>query len=195
MQPPPRQGESLSSHGQRPPTGLLRRYVYRRHQHGSACGSALRGRRKVWNKFPDTGPAAARDAYTGTQFRVARRYAEAHGSTWFVLSAKYGFISPETLIENYDVAFSKLINGYYRPVEMAGQVSEGVLNSQARQIAAANPNREIVCLVADAYRVKIERAFAGLPVTLKFPIAGLRQHAMMAWMAQQRDVVPPEGDK
>lgn len=145
------------------------------------------GRTKVWKKFPDAGPTMAREAYTGTQFRAARRYAEAHGSSWVILSAKYGFIPPETLIENYDVAFSKLINGYYRPVEMAGQVSEEVLSSQAHQIAATNPTREIVCVVANAYREKIERAFAGLPVTLKFPIAGLRQHAMMAWLVRLRN--------
>ena len=141
------------------------------------------GRTKVWAKSPDAGPTLARDAYTGTQFRAARRYAETHGSRWVILSAKYGFIPPDTMIENYDVAFSKLINGYYRPVEMPGQVSDGVLNSQAQQIAAANPAGEILCLVASAYRLKIESAFANLPVTLKFPIAGLRQHAMMAWLA------------
>ncbi|SRR5216683_6390265 len=142
------------------------------------------GRTKVWAKYPNAGPTKAREAYTGTQFRAASRYAETHGSSWVILSAKYGFISPDTVIENYDVAFSKLINGYYRTVEMAGQVSEDVLSSQARQIAVANPAREILCLVADAYRVKIERAFAELPAILKFPIAGLRQHAMMAWLAK-----------
>jgi len=143
------------------------------------------GRTKVWAKFPDAGPTIASDAYTGTQFRAARRYAEAHGSSWVILSAKYGFISPDTRIENYDVAFSKLINGYYRPVEMPGQVSDTTLQSQAEKLVADHPDKEIRCVVADAYRVKIERAFAGLPVTLTFPIAGLRQHAMMEWLARR----------
>jgi hypothetical protein len=157
----------------------------------SACGNPAGplvivpcGRAKVWAKCPGAGPTPAREAYVGTQFRSARRYAETHGSSWVILSAKYGFIPPEAMIENYDVAFSRLINGYYRLVEMPGQVSEEVLQSQARRLVT-NPTREIVCLVADAYRVKIERAFAELPVTLKFPIAGLRQHAMMTWLARQ----------
>jgi hypothetical protein len=143
------------------------------------------GRTKVWAKFPEAGPMIASDAYTGTQFRAARCYAEAHGSDWVILSAKYGFISPSTRIENYDVAFSKLINGYYRPVEMPGQVSDATLQSQAEELVAGHSGKEIRCLVADAYRVKIERAFARLPVTLTFPITGLRQHAMMAWLARR----------
>jgi hypothetical protein len=143
------------------------------------------GRTKVWAKFPDAGPTIASDAYTGTQFRAARRYAEAHGSHWVILSAKYGFISPDTRIENYEVAFSRLINGYYRPVEMSGQVSDATLRSQAEELVAEHSVKEIRCLVADAYRVKIEHAFASLPVMLTFPIAGVRQHAMMEWLARR----------
>jgi hypothetical protein len=143
------------------------------------------GRTKVWAKFPSAGPTIASDAYTGTQFRAARRYAEVHGSDWVILSAKYGFISPDARIENYDVAFSKLINGYYRPVEMPGQVSDATLQSQAEELVVEHGGKEIRCLVADAYRVKVERAFARWPVTLTFPIAGLRQHAMMEWLARR----------
>ncbi|MGH9829895.1 MAG: DUF6884 domain-containing protein, partial [Blastocatellia bacterium] len=141
------------------------------------------GRAKAWARNPDLGPTPARHAYVGGQFSAARRYAEAQSSGWVILSAKYGFIAPDTLIENYDVAFSKLINGYYRPVEMPGQVSPETLRAQAEKLAAEHAGREVVCLVADAYRLKIETAFAGLPVTLSFPIAGKRQHAMMAWLA------------
>lgn len=143
------------------------------------------GRTKIWAKTPNAGATAACDAYTGTQFRAARRFAEEHAGSWIILSAKYGFISPDAMIENYDVAFSKLINGYYRPVEMLGQVSDETLRSQAEQLVAAHGSKEIRCLVADAYRLKIERAFRDLPVTLTFPIAGLRQHAMMAYLAQR----------
>src|SRR4051794_31762683 len=41
-------------------------------------------------------------AYTGPAFRIARRKLEEANAKWFILSAKYGFITPFTLIESYD---------------------------------------------------------------------------------------------
>ncbi len=48
-------------------------------------------------------PMPARDAYTGQAFRMARHHLERHRLKWCVLSAHYGFIWPDTLIEHYDV--------------------------------------------------------------------------------------------
>ena len=49
------------------------------------------------------GPMPARDAYTGQAFRFARHYLERRRLKWCILSAWYGFIWPDTLIESYDV--------------------------------------------------------------------------------------------
>ena len=51
---------------------------------------------KVWDKSPDHGPTPARDAYTGSPFKVNRQYAEHFGAEWIILSAKYGFIGPDS---------------------------------------------------------------------------------------------------
>jgi hypothetical protein len=55
------------------------------------CGAAKLGHR-----------AAARDLYTGSLFRAARRHAEASGLPWRILSAKYGLIHPDQEIDPYD---------------------------------------------------------------------------------------------
>jgi len=34
------------------------------------------GKRTIWDKHPDQGPTRADDAYTGTPFKLNRRYAE-----------------------------------------------------------------------------------------------------------------------
>jgi len=46
--------------------------------------------------------APARDLYTGSLFRSTRRYVEATGAPWFVLSARYGVMAPEWKAEPYD---------------------------------------------------------------------------------------------
>lgn len=47
-------------------------------------------------------PAPARDLYVSTLFRAAREWAEREGDAWFILSAKYGLLSPEQQIEPYE---------------------------------------------------------------------------------------------
>ena len=48
------------------------------------------------------GPTAARDAYDGQAFKTARRLLENAGAKWCVLSGKYGFLWPDSIIENYN---------------------------------------------------------------------------------------------
>ena len=45
--------------------------------------------------------AEARDMYTSTLFRAARRYAESCDD-WVIVSALYGLLAPETVIEPYE---------------------------------------------------------------------------------------------
>lgn len=62
------------------------------------CGSAKRAE-----------PAAARDLYTGSLFRYRRRYAERFGKDgWMIISAKYGLVHPDTVIEPYDLHVKQL---------------------------------------------------------------------------------------
>lgn len=56
------------------------------------------GRRKRADLVP------AKDLYTSPRFQEARKFAESFADHWFVISAKYGLVSPETAISPYDVA-------------------------------------------------------------------------------------------
>ena len=44
----------------------------------------------------------AQDLYDSDLFRKMRCYAKQHSDRWFILSAKYGLLSPETEIEPYE---------------------------------------------------------------------------------------------
>ena len=46
--------------------------------------------------------AQARDLYISDLFLKARSYVEKHYDKWFILSAKYHLLEPETFIEPYD---------------------------------------------------------------------------------------------
>ena len=61
---------------------------------------------KVWDTAPDRGAVPAKDAYAKPVFRKWREHAEQSGVAWFVLSTKYGLLSPDDLIEPYNVPVS-----------------------------------------------------------------------------------------
>jgi hypothetical protein len=123
------------------------------------CGQA-----KVWDRAPDHGPAPARDAYTGAPFTVNRRYAERFAEKWVILSAKYGFIDPAVVLPGpYNVTFKR---------KSSGPVSEAKLKQQVEQLGL-DRFPVVVGLGGKEYRQAIEAAFAGTPVKLHFPFAGL----------------------
>ncbi len=44
----------------------------------------------------------AQHMYTGKLFQMAKRFAVSTGNPWFILSARYGLISPQAVIAPYD---------------------------------------------------------------------------------------------
>lgn len=66
------------------------------------CGS-----KKIWDKYPDAGENLAKDVYIGPFSSKCREYAlKFYPDSWCILSAKYGFIFPDEIIEGpYDVCF------------------------------------------------------------------------------------------
>lgn len=65
------------------------------------------GKSKIWRKYPTHGPVEAKNVYTGSPFRLNRRYVEHFRNDWVILSAKYGLIQPDIMIpEDYNVTFN-----------------------------------------------------------------------------------------
>jgi hypothetical protein len=128
------------------------------------------GRKKVWDKEPNHGPAAARNAYAGVPFGLNRRYAERFGDRWVILSAKYGFIDPDfEIAEPYDVSF-KLPSTH--PIGA---------DELRRQLPRLEPEGYgvVVGLGGGSYRKAIEAAFEPFKVKPVFPFAGLPIGKMM----------------
>ncbi|MBA3924914.1 DUF6884 domain-containing protein [Listeria rustica] len=65
------------------------------------------GKPKIWDKQEDAGPVAASQAYTGNFHRLCRAYAEKFDGDYLILSPKYGFLTPDSLVVGtYDVRFT-----------------------------------------------------------------------------------------
>lgn len=67
------------------------------------CGS-----KKIWSKYPCTGPTKAKNVYIGPFAKTCKEYAENfYPDSWCILSAKYGFLFPDDIVpESYNVSFN-----------------------------------------------------------------------------------------
>jgi hypothetical protein len=121
------------------------------------------GKSKVWNLHPKAGPTLAKDAYTGTPFKVNKEYAEKYGDRWIILSAKYGFIDPEFIIpEDYNVTFKD---------SSSNPIKVDKLKKQAETFASFN---KIVALGGKDYTGIIEQVFKGQNKILVTPTKGMQ---------------------
>lgn len=53
-------------------------------------------------------PAHARDLYCSHWFRAARKYVESLDGRWRILSAKYGVLHPDAIIEPYEMTLNTM---------------------------------------------------------------------------------------
>ena len=121
------------------------------------------GKAKIWDKHPDAGPTPARAVYVGSPFKVNRGYAERFGDRWVILSAKYGFLAPDEIIDGpYNVTFK---DRRTEPVSIA---------TLYRQVIEAHLSdfHIVLALGGKDYRSVIEGAFE--PKQVIFPFEGLQ---------------------
>jgi hypothetical protein len=67
------------------------------------------GNKKIWDVFPDAGPTPAKNVYVGGFASKCQEYARMfYPDSYFILSAKYGFLQPEDIVpKKYNVTFKK----------------------------------------------------------------------------------------
>lgn len=107
------------------------------------------GQKKIWDGNHAVGPTAAKDAYVSHYFRKNRAYAERFADQWVILSAKYGFLDPDTKIRNYNVTFLKPSTHPIRANE---------LRQQMRRMHLFN-FKKIVVIGGAGYGLMIQQVF------------------------------------
>lgn len=84
---------------------------------------------------------SARQLYRGDLFRKSVAYAEAEGARWFVLSARYGLLHPDTIVDPYELTLADL-----SPLERL---------QWGERVAYALPRAPLVFLAGKLYREPI----------------------------------------
>ena len=115
------------------------------------------------------------DLYVSDLFRKARRFVEASGYPWFILSAEYGLVTPDQVIAPYERTLNTM--GVAARREWAKRV--------AAQLADAVPDlSRVVFLAGERYREFLARHLKGRGVEVSVPMRGLRIGEQLSWLAQ-----------
>src|SRR5258708_3544173 len=124
------------------------------------------GRQKIWASNFLAGPTPAKEAYVSSLFQLHRRYAEALGTEWRILSAWHGITHPDQLIEDYDARFGE------PDLEPRNWWRLQMMFQQARALPRFE---QAVLLGSSVYRQIARRVFQGvfLPRQIFEPFAGM----------------------
>ena len=120
--------------------------------------------------------AQARDLYTSPLFVKSRTYVEGKGQPWFILSAQYGLVHPETVISPYELTLNVM------PAGERDAWARRVLAQLEPHIADA---RFIVFLAGLRYREHLEPDLRARGLNVKVPMEGLPIGKQLSWLDRQ----------
>lgn len=120
-------------------------------------------------------PSPARDLYISEWFLRVRRYVEATGCAWFILSAKYGLVAPEQTLAPYDETLNTM----------------GIADRQAwaRRVRAQMDQRlpsadRLVVFAGRRYREFLMDDLRRRSAIVEVPLAGLRIGEQLSWLGR-----------
>ena len=124
------------------------------------------------------GPAPARDLYSKSSwFRKARAYVERIGQPWFVLSAKYGLVHPDDVIERYELTLSKNF-----PAEQRRLWALSVLSQLEPHLRGVNC---ITFLAGQPYREYLGRFLRDRGLVVCAPMEHIPWGGQQPWLDEQ----------
>lgn len=123
-----------------------------------------------------TSPSAARDLYTSAWFLKARRYVEASGAPWFILSAEHGLVTPDLIITPYEKTLNRM------GVRDRRQWAAMTIDQMEHHLPKAD---RIVVLAGSRYREFLMDYLKGRASQVLVPLQGLRIGEQLAWFDRQ----------
>ena len=127
----------------------------------------------VSQKLPYAAPA--RDLYTSALFTKARLYVQKHCDEWFILSAKYGLLTPDDNIEPYDVTLNTM------PATDRRQWAQHVLPDIH---ANTNVGDVLVFLAGQKYRQYLIPLLEASGYQIEVPMQGLGIGKQLQWLGE-----------
>ena len=121
----------------------------------------------------------AKELYRSDWFNKASRYAESISDKWYILSAKYGLLSPEQLISPYNETLNRMPIGKRR--DWAHDVCEdlgGILSTGDR----------VIILAGVKYREFLVDPILQLGCEVEIPMEGLKIGEQLSWLKKQLEM-------
>ena len=116
----------------------------------------------------------ARDLYTSDWFLKASSYAVKNSNRWFILSAKYGLLDPDDVIEPYDKTLNNM------PVKARRDWAVKVLDELIPQL---NNGDQVVFLAGMKYREFLVDPLYARGCQVEIPMEGLRIGEQLSWLS------------
>jgi len=120
-------------------------------------------------------PAPAQDLYISDLFRKASAYACLVADQWYILSAKYGLVPPDEIINPYNVTLKQL------PAAERRAWASRVVADLRRVL---KPGDHVVFLAGEAYRAGLIDAIRALGCTVEIPMEGLGIGQQLHWLKE-----------
>ncbi|QJY50705.1 hypothetical protein HOP40_17800 [Pseudonocardia broussonetiae] len=129
-------------------------------------------------KTKSASPCAAKDLYVSPLFLSERRYAEARGLPWFILSAEYGLVAPDEWISPYE---------RYLPDTPASYRAAWAAWVAARLEMIVGPlsGTTIEVHAGETYLQAVSPPLNARSAVVTAPLAGLGLGKRMGWYAAQ----------
>lgn len=127
-------------------------------------------------------PLPARDLYRSELWRRRRAFAEASGRPWWVLSAEYGLVLPDTVIAPYDVVMGSL------PLARRQELAAAVAHDLELAIGDLS-GKHIEIHAGDEYVAAVGPTLRARGALIRRPLQGIRFGPQLAWYGARLGLV------
>jgi len=121
-------------------------------------------------------PMVARDLYISDWFKKASAYAKTISDEWFILSARYCLVDPNTVIAPYDETLNNM------PISKRRTWSLKLMQELRPQL---NTGDHIVILAGLKYREFLVAPLRSVGCQVDVPMEGLRIGEQLSWLSKQ----------
>lgn len=118
----------------------------------------------------------ARKLYCSDWFIKASRYAEQVAEEWYILSARYGLISPDQVINPYNETLNKM------PVKQRRAWAQNVIADLRKVIL---PGTRMIILAGSSYRKYLLVPIQQMDCKVEIPMEGLRIGEQLSWLKRR----------
>jgi hypothetical protein len=130
----------------------------------------------VSTKMPNRAPA--KDLYVSALFQKARAFATSRFDDWRIISAKYGLLAPDQMIDPYEQTLTNM------PKEARLQWADRVFMAVIEDF---KPDALLAFVAGERYREGLVTKLAEKGYTIRVPLEGLSIGTQLSWLKKLQD--------